>query len=165
MSRQNGNTVKHQRLYFTWHTMLKRCYIGTSDNYEYYGGKGIGVCKEWRDDFLNFLDWALKNGYQDHLTIDRKDPDKDYCPDNCRWADKFTQAQNRGMDSRNTSGAKGVCPYKYGFRAYISRENNRTYLGSFITKEAATRAREAAEIHYDRYGTLEDYKTKVGRLV
>lgn len=146
---QKGNSVRHKRLYMTWRTMINRCYVGTADNYEYYGAKGIGVIKEWRDDFNNFLHWSLSNGYQKEFTIDRIQTDKNYSPDNCRWVDSFVQAQNRGMDGRNKSGVKGVSIYKYGYRAYITRNYKRKYLGCFKTLEEAKEAMAIAEKQYE----------------
>ena len=52
------------------------------------------MCDEWKDDFQAFYDWAMSNGYTDNLTIDRIDVDENYNPENCRWVDKLTQANN-----------------------------------------------------------------------
>ena len=75
--------------------MMSRCYNENSWNYKWYGGKGITVCDEWRNDFLNFRDWALENGYSKELTLDRIDGGKDYCPENCRWTTWERQQNNK----------------------------------------------------------------------
>ena len=87
---------KH-RLYRILDGMKKRCYNPNKDNYALYGGRGIEICDEWMDPengVKNFYDWAIANGYDDDLTIDRIDNDGNYEPDNCRWVDNATQMRN-----------------------------------------------------------------------
>lgn len=81
----------HSKLYDVWAAMRNRCYREKGSHWKYYGGKGIAVCEEWKSSFENFYSWALENGYKEGLTIDRIDPDKNYCPENCRW---ITLAEN-----------------------------------------------------------------------
>lgn len=83
------------RLYKIYAKMKERCYDPNYPQRNLYGGRGIKICKEWLDSFENFRDWAIKNGYSDDLSIDRIDANGDYEPSNCRWADKYQQANNK----------------------------------------------------------------------
>ena len=82
------------RLNNIWYAMKARCYYTKRKEYENYGGKGIRVCDEWRNNYSNFRDWALKNGYSDELTLDRIDVNGNYEPSNCRWCTQKQQANN-----------------------------------------------------------------------
>lgn len=86
--------LSQTRLYNIWDSMKRRCHNPNKDNYKLYGGRGIRVCDEWRNDFKTFYDWAIANGYTDDTTIDRIDPDGDYEPGNCRWVGADVQARN-----------------------------------------------------------------------
>ena len=73
--------------------MKKRCSVSTDPEYPRYGGRGISVCKEWRDSFLAFLrDMGEK---PKGLSLDRIDNNGNYEPSNCRWATLFQQNRNR----------------------------------------------------------------------
>lgn len=83
------------RLHRIWTNMIQRCYNEKSKSFKYYGGKGIIVCEEWLNSFQTFYDWAMANGYEEHLTIDREDNDGNYEPSNCRWITLAEQQKNR----------------------------------------------------------------------
>lgn len=92
------------RLYNIWQGMKGRCYNKNDPRYCRWGGRGITVCDEWKDNFTSFYEWALEHGYSDDLTIDRIDNDGNYEPDNCRWASKKQQSRNRRSNISITIG-------------------------------------------------------------
>lgn len=75
--------------------MKARCYTTTNKDYKNYGEKGIKICQEWLSNPKLFEEWALANGYNDNLTIDRINGDKDYCPENCRWITLEENSKNK----------------------------------------------------------------------
>jgi hypothetical protein len=83
------------RLYRIWANMKTRCYNTKNYKYKRYGARGITICEEWKEDFEIFKKWALENGYDDNLTIDRKNNNGNYEPSNCRWVNDFKQANNK----------------------------------------------------------------------
>lgn len=89
---------RHTRLYTKWLGMKNRCFNANDRHFDCYGGRGITVCDEWKEDFEAFYDWAMANGYAENLTIDRINVDGNYEPSNCRWVTQKEQCINK----RNT---------------------------------------------------------------
>lgn len=96
---KNVENTKHgmcsHPLYITYSCMIGRCYRPNDIAYKYYGGRGITVCDEWKNNAKAFLDWGLANGWKEGLTIDRIDSNKGYFPENCRFATMKQQAETR----------------------------------------------------------------------
>jgi hypothetical protein len=118
---QSGNTkscgcLLHERitkhgmyktkLYKTWNNMISRCYCNSFRNFKNYGGRGITVCKEWKEDFQTFADLALSHGYSDELTLDRIDVNGNYEPSNCRWITNKEQQHNKRSNRYITFNGK-----------------------------------------------------------
>ena len=84
-----------ERLYGIWFGIRERCYNPKEPGYHNYGGRGITVCEEWKNDYSTFRTWALSNGYADDLTIDRINVNGNYEPSNCKWATWVEQCNNK----------------------------------------------------------------------
>ena len=129
--------LRYTRLYGIWTDIKKRTLNPKCKKYSNYGGRGITICEEWKNNAKAFYDWAMANGYSDELSIDRIDNNGNYCPENCRWTTNTIQCRNRRIRKDNTSGYKGVFfrkdINKYKAQIYVNNKNRS--LGHFQTVE------------------------------
>ena len=93
---QHGD--RKTRLYTIWSNMKARCNRKSHPQFHNYGGRGIKLVKDWNESYSIFKEWALRNGYLNHLSIDRIDNNKGYCPDNCRWVTSKIQNNNKSSN-------------------------------------------------------------------
>lgn len=94
-TRPKYKELTNTRIYNIWRSMKQRCYDSKAISFPNYGGRGISVCDEWRNDFMAFYNWAIAHGYNESLTIDRIDCNGNYEPSNCKWATMKEQMQNK----------------------------------------------------------------------
>lgn len=136
---------KYRKLYNVLITIRQRCNNNNCKKFSSYGERGIRVCEEWNNNPQIFIDWALKNGYKDGLSIDRIDNNGNYEPSNCRWTHRNIQQRNtRKLYSTNTQGFRGIVKHYKKYKAQIRVNGKKHYIGLYDTAEEAGCA-------YDKY--------------
>lgn len=150
------------RLYKIWDGIKQRIDNPKTTGYQYYGGRGITLCNEWRD-FIAFKTWATASGYKNNLSIDRINNNLGYYPENCRWATNITQGRNQSKSIKNTSGFIGVSFHKDQKKwiASIRINGKRVHLGYFSSALKAAIQRDSyiqqnALQHYTMNGVLNE---------
>lgn len=91
--------MRYTKLYKIWESMKRRCDCPSTERYKNYGGRGISYCSEWIK-FEPFMDWAIKNGYKEKMSIERVDVNGNYCPENCKWIPLDDQRNNKTNSSK-----------------------------------------------------------------
>ncbi len=157
LARRHGES--RTRLHGIWCHMKTRCYCPTNPAWHYYGARGVRVCDEWLLSFVAFRDWAMANGYDESLEIDRIDVNGNYEPANCRWATRTQQMRNtRKRCDAKTSRFKGVSRHSQNPKwvAQISLSDGKpTNLGSFDSEEEAANAYNAAATkHFGEFASI-----------
>lgn len=142
-------------LYNVWRNMKYRCYNRNDNNYHRYGGRGVTVCKAWREDFISFYKWAMENGYAEGLTIDRVRNNGNYTPSNCRFITGAENvSRNRGRGRRGRGYVCGVYQRKDSgkWTAQITTDEGPMWLGkTYRTKHEAVNAiKQAREVDDER---------------
>jgi hypothetical protein len=136
----DGYSVMEHPNYRVWAAMKDRCNNKNIPQYRDWGGRGISYCERWKH-FANFCeDMGVK---PEGLTLERIDNDGNYTPDNCKWATRHEQGQNKRVYKTNALGQNGT--FKKKGRFIVAKNwNNRKYkiAGSFETKELAQKAQD-----------------------
>lgn len=96
-------------LYSVWVCIKQRCHNPNHRGFKDYGARGITMCSEWREDYIEFHDWAMSNGYEKGLEIDRKENDGNYEPGNCRWVTHSVNNQNTRRNRNCTAFSETKC--------------------------------------------------------
>lgn len=107
------HNLTNTRLHGIWDKMKGRCFCSTLPDYSRYGGRGITVCDEWKNNFEAFYDWAMANGYKEDLTLDRIDVNGNYEPVNCRWTNQKIQQRNRRNNRLITFNGETHCLFEW----------------------------------------------------
>jgi hypothetical protein len=132
--------VSDHPLYATWSNMLSRCTNPNDTGYKNYGGRGIEVCERWFH-FKNFReDMGLKPSLKH--TLERRNNDEGYSPENCEWTTRSEQCLNRRTFSNNTSGFVGISKRKESWLVRFQYENQRHIVGWYTTKLEANKVRD-----------------------
>lgn len=144
---KHNGCKEHPKLYSMWLNMKARCKYKCTDSYERYGGRGIKVCHEWENDFIKFRDFALANGYEFGLIIDRINNNGNYEESNIRFVNAQQSSLNRSTRSDSITGVLGVRYRERNtelskYTAVVWIDGKDVNVGSFPTLEQAQIARE-----------------------
>ena len=130
-------------LHTKWKSMIARCYIESDTSYPRYGARGIKVCGTWRYCYRRFRDWALANGYDEGLTLERRDVEGDYSPQNCLWIPWREQTWNR-RDSPHVEAfgeVKSIPQWSHDERCQVNYHTLRARLARGMEPEKAIAGR------------------------
>ena len=120
--------------------MKQRCSNPNHKSYHNYGGRGIIVCDEWKNNYQAFYDWSMNNGYKEGLSIDRINNNGNYEPSNCRWTDKITQNNNTRQNKQFVIDgvSKTIHQWALEYNVPVSRVRQRVYRFNWDLKKALT---------------------------
>lgn len=121
--------LKQHPIYLNWSNIKQRCFNKNNKNYNRYGGRGITICDEWKNNFKKFYDWAIDNGWKKGLEIDRIDNDGNYEPNNCKFSTRLEQNNNKNNniqlkifnESKNITEWSKDSRCKVKYRTFVAR--------------------------------------------
>ena len=141
-SAKSTHRMSGTKIYRVWRSMRRRCNVPTDKAFVNYGARGITVCAEWESDFNEFYKWAISNGYNEGLTIERIDNNKGYSPDNCKWIPRCEQNKNRRMNHYLAYGGRKKTLQEWANEIGVNRCTLRDYCKRYCDKQAVEKAIE-----------------------
>lgn len=108
--------------YRSYKAMMGRCYREKDIHFNAYGKRGITVCEEWKGNPKSFIEWAMKNGWKEHLTLERIDNNKGYSADNCCWIIKEMQPKNKRQNIMITYDGETLCAEDWSKKTGINAQ-------------------------------------------
>lgn len=138
--RMETHGLSDTRMYRIWKDMRRRCNNPNRNNYKDYGGRGISVCEEWDKSFMEFYNWAMSNGYDDDLSIDRIDNNGNYEPNNCRWILSNMQHRNTRKNRKFKATSPNGSMFIHNSQAQFAEDHNleRAYINSCLVNKQKT---------------------------
>ena len=135
---------KERKLVYVFCSMRKRCYNSKEQSYPHYGGRGITICQQWLDYPKDFIAWALANGWDWGLEIDRKNNDGNYEPDNCQFVTHQVNQTKQGLRKTNKTGYIGVTysSTRNKYRVSVTNCDKRVNLGYHTSAKHAAKLRD-----------------------
>lgn len=128
IQKNTTHNQRHTKLYEVWKTIKQRCLNPKNHAYHNYGGRGITICDDWKNNYTLFYQWSILNGYKEGLSIDRINVNGNYEPSNCRWVTNQVQANNtrsnRYITINNVTKtlAEWCRFYNISYRLVVNRE-------------------------------------------
>lgn len=159
------------RLYHIWQGMKSRCLNPNSIKFKNYGGRGIKICEEWKNNFMSFYNWAIENSYNTNKTraeqtLDRINNNDDYKPSNCRWTTHSQNCRNRNNNAYLTKDgvSKTIVEWSeelnLNSKIIYERAKKYTDINDILSQENLTRKK-----HLSNTGEFGISKTKRGKFI
>lgn len=146
-------SIPNKRIKKIFLNLVHRCYDISDKDYRFYGEKGIGIYKKWVENPNEFYQWAIANGYDDKLTIDRINEEKDYSPDNCRW---ITRSENARFES-NTNYITATITLSGRQWADLIPEHGVNYINKMIREQGKEKTVKYIEDRFlDKHNLLDN---------
>lgn len=131
--------LSNTNIFNRYHKMRERCCNPNCEKYYCYGGRGITICDEWLNSVESFYNWAINNGYEKNLWLDRIDNDGNYSPENCRWITQKEQANNKRNNVKITAfgETKTLTQWSRDERCMVGRTGLRLRISKGFSPEDA----------------------------